>query len=194
LNRKLLEASKRALVFCTTADRGHVSAQIWPESGNIIKVSASNAYGVGLDAAEPVDPESEKVDFMLDGDEIIASGPCYMKTKQDATVNGSSVATALASGIASLIIVLATLEDDSDHIRKRLRKKAVMKRYFKKMYNDDKKRVVIPAKLFDLDYASQSELFSPRFRERFTYVETPSDREEEEKADKSYDEDLDHMY
>jgi hypothetical protein len=179
LNKKLIKASKNALIFCTTADLGHLSEKTWPSTGNIIKVAASNGRGVSRDASEPITPSGEKVDFMIDGDDISVRGPCYMRTKLNTTISGSSVATALAAGIASLVMCLASLDDSSDETRKQLRRKKVMMRFFEdKLFNNKTERVVVPGKLFDKDFTIPPGEHLPPVLQEFAYKATDSDKEE----------------
>jgi hypothetical protein len=142
-------------------------------------VAASNAQGFGRDASEPITPSGEKVDLMIDGDDISARGPCYMRTKRNTTISGSSVATALAAGIASLIMCLAALDDSSGQARTQLRRRKVMMRYFEdKMFNNKTEKVVVPSKLFDKDFTTPQGEHLPPVLQEFVYNATDSDKEE----------------
>ncbi|KUI59785.1 Major intracellular serine protease [Cytospora mali] len=87
----------KALVFCSTADEGAYSGAVWPaEYQEVLRVSATDKYGHLTPRATGL----QDVDIQIPGENIEADGPTYMSIKEK-TVSGSSVATALAAGVAS---------------------------------------------------------------------------------------------
>jgi hypothetical protein len=148
-NEKLKEAIQEAkenniLMFCATADHGSQSRpDIYPASyEEVIVVSASNALGM------PRLESQHDVHMMLDGDKVKAHGPSFMKQCQDAEVSGSSVATALAAGIASLCLLLARMANRGEDAEK-FKDRLMMLRLFRLMQASKSNRVIVPSQLFD---------------------------------------------
>jgi Subtilase family len=139
-------ASGKCLIFCATADEGaHVASKIYPaDCPDVIKVSASDSLYLPL-------PQSQRqVDVMIDGDEIMAHGPKYMRAMAEGRISGSSVATALAAGLASLCMVLgrmASAPEGGD----RFKQAKVMMGLWEKMREgeNDHKKVIVPSLLFE---------------------------------------------
>jgi len=126
------ERKHKALVFCSTADEGAYSGAVWPaEHTGVLRVSATDKYG----HLTPRSNDLQPVDIQIPGENIDAAGPIYMSSSSvGKTVSGSSVATALAAGVASLaLIMLQTFnhlnEKELDHIHTR----ECMKVVFEKM-------------------------------------------------------------
>lgn len=138
------------LVICATADVGaQASVDIWPANcSNVVTISAANAYGL------PMPWSSRDVHAMLHGDQVIAGGPNYMRLPKDARASGSSVATALASGLASLCLFLARMANE-DGTGEQFKKRLVMLAIFRSMQADDLDRVIELSDFFD-------ETFRPR--------------------------------
>lgn len=118
-NERLREAIKNAvrgsathhpiLVFCSTADEGVYSGKIYPaDFEGTMRVAATDKYGTIRSASQP------RVDILVPGEDIEAEGPSYMGEYVKSTVSGSSVATALASGIASLALLLLRTYNETD--------------------------------------------------------------------------------
>jgi hypothetical protein len=107
----------RALIFCATSDEPHDTGSVYPaDFDSTISVCAANARGRRR-------AESRKTgDLMILGECIDADGPSYFKQPKD-LVSGSSVATALATGIASVLLVYAMCaaprEDDWQKFKER---------------------------------------------------------------------------
>ncbi|KIX01497.1 uncharacterized protein Z518_09223 [Rhinocladiella mackenziei CBS 650.93] len=132
------------LVICATADIGaHISDDTWPANcHNVIAISASNAFGL------PMPWSHRNVHAMLDGDQIKTRGPSYMGLDENAYESGSSVATALASGLASLCLFLARMANE-DGKGERFKDQRVMKVVFRTMQENDTDKVVELSKFFD---------------------------------------------
>ena len=147
LENAITAATQKGLVFCSTADIGAQSSfDMWPvDYRNVVAVSASNIYGL------PLLKSSHDVHAMLHGDEVPAHGPNYMRSYKDTRISGSSVATALAAGLASLCLFLARMAN-SDGKAELFKERRAMLWLLRKMQVDD--RVVVPSKLFqDFDFS-----------------------------------------
>jgi len=136
--------AKKVLVICATADVGaHSSADTWPANfENVIAISASNAYGL------PMPWSHRDVHAMLDGDRIRACGPNYMRLDKDASASGSSVATALASGLASLCLFLARMANE-DGMGEKFKDRLVMLALIWSMQANELDRVIELSGFFD---------------------------------------------
>jgi Subtilase family len=157
LYNAIREAAKTTLIFGTTADEGTnaMHEKIWPK--RVIRVSASDSMGHPRPQSEASD---DKVDFLLQGEAIMAYGPKYMDKVAESRISGSSVATALAAGVGSLLLTLARLYDlDDNRHSDRFKKKKHMITLFENLYNNDTDRVVVLGKLlkrkFDYDKLKQ---------------------------------------
>lgn len=116
-------------MFCSTADEGAYSGAMWPaECPGVLRVSATDQYGHLTPRSEGL----EKVDIQMPGENIEATGPSYMNSAAvGKTVSGSSVATALAAGVASLaLIMLQTFNTLNDKERGYIHTKECMKTVF----------------------------------------------------------------
>ncbi|KAK3306078.1 peptidase S8/S53 domain-containing protein [Chaetomium strumarium] len=113
------EAAKNTLIFCSTADRGTGSGPAYPADYNgTVRISATDKYGSLMPASEN---GSHAVNIPVPGEDIPAFGPSYMGDGIEVgTVSGSSVATALAAGIASLSLLMLMVfnDEDKDALRK----------------------------------------------------------------------------
>ena len=114
---------KVPLVFAATGDAGAQPEHSLPASlSSCFAISPSNVFGNQTDYAEiPV-----KQHFLFPGENILSQGPEYLK-KQEPTIDGSSAATALAAGLASMILTLVRLaylnsndDDDDDEVEKKI--------------------------------------------------------------------------
>ncbi|RYP07033.1 hypothetical protein DL764_002792 [Monosporascus ibericus] len=106
-------AAKHTLVFCSTADTGTWSGPAFPADYNdTVRVSATDKYGNLMPAS---DKGSHAVNVPVPGEDIPAFGPSYMgEGIAVGTVSGSSVATALAAGIASLALMMLIVFNGKD--------------------------------------------------------------------------------
>lgn len=109
-NEELRTVFKTALrkgvaVFCSTADKGFVHQVVWPAMYSQAPELMSNVFPMACcnELGRPTEYGSEKLaKYLLPGENL---DPCTLPGKNDpALVSGSSVATAMASGIASIIL------------------------------------------------------------------------------------------
>jgi hypothetical protein len=142
----LLKAVRRAtrknvLVFCSTADIGLVYGKAWPADHHAsISVSASDALG------RPRPQSRDHADLLVSGEDVMADGPNYIKKQTKQSISGSSVATALAAGIASLVLCLTQLVFEEGQWKKFLQKKTMLKAFAE--MRDGKSRNLQPQRLF----------------------------------------------
>lgn len=100
------------LMFCSTADEGAFGGPAYPVDykEHVVSVSATDSWG-GLTSKTD---RHTRVDVSIPGEDLEASAPFYLGNV-GSTVSGSSVATALAVGIASLaLLLLRTYNDGSE--------------------------------------------------------------------------------
>lgn len=107
------------LVFCSVADEGVYSGKVYPlqiDPENTLSVAATDQYGHLTPASLRA---GNKDVIQVPGEAVATGGPSYTfrdfdadvdvdegKKIGDETVSGSSVATALAAGIASLALLM----------------------------------------------------------------------------------------
>ncbi|KAI0005738.1 hypothetical protein F4779DRAFT_34502 [Xylariaceae sp. FL0662B] len=106
LREAIVKASlQRILMFCSTSDQGiYTKDECWPGNfGGCIRVGAAASTGVSLNWVN-----EDKVDFLLPGKNI----PCDVPgTKEKSYESGSSLATAIASGLVGALIYCTRLLD-----------------------------------------------------------------------------------
>ncbi|KAF3069903.1 Minor extracellular protease Epr [Trichoderma lentiforme] len=129
------KSNKRpTLIFCSTADEGVSSEAIYPADyeKNVVKVSATDRWG----QLSAMSRSAKPADIQIPGENIEAVGPAYIGSVFP-TVSGSSVATALAAGIASLALLLLRTYNDLDErqVKEIYSKEGILK-IFKKMEAD----------------------------------------------------------
>ena len=136
-------SSKGILMFCAASDQGKSADLTYPHGSNptSFRIGAAKATGSMVDTVG----DAHKLDFIFPGDQVIVSDDAYDSGLQRLEAHsGSSVATALAAGLAALIIEcvrlgvfytneenidsgLAIRKDDLIKIRKRDNMESAMK-------------------------------------------------------------------
>jgi hypothetical protein len=145
LQKAIEAAAKERLVFCASDDKAERDNTITKNiRSSIIRVAAA-------DSDHRARKRSDKtVDFMIDGEDIAADGPRYMASHFKQNISGSSVATALASGIASLILCIARIANERPDYAEEFRKRDICLKAFKAMIHDgDQDKVIDPTLLFE---------------------------------------------
>ncbi|EXJ88024.1 hypothetical protein A1O1_04951 [Capronia coronata CBS 617.96] len=121
-------AESPILIFSSTADEGVDPGKIFPAAYmETFSVAATDRYGHVRPASQ------EGVDILVPGEDISADGPVYMQKFTRGTVTGSSVATALAAGIASLSLLMLRVFNEDQAAVKEFTRKAQMMAVFQKM-------------------------------------------------------------
>ena len=156
------ESHHPILLFCSGAEEGVWSEKVYPaEHGVAIRVAAADKYGQLL-----ANQDKDDVNIFIPGEDVKVEGPHYMENLQEAVVGGSSVATALASGIASLAMVLLRtfndVEENDDNQNDKTKyqkfyKKAGILEVFKKM-NSEAQGIKV-SKLFPNDSSQLPKLW-----------------------------------
>lgn len=93
------EANREGIVFlCSTADQGNNSSKVFPASyKETIGIAACNSYGKLAPFSSDLD-----ADYFFQGVDVVTEIIPYVKSPQE--ISGSPVATAIAAGVASLIL------------------------------------------------------------------------------------------
>lgn len=107
------------VVFCGTADKGYIMQDVWPAKyakshDCIFPVAACNAHGRLTEYSSETDAQ-----YAFQGEDILASNGNGPIDETERRVSGSSVATAIATGVASLVLACycILLEAPPDMIR-----------------------------------------------------------------------------
>jgi subtilisin family serine protease len=128
-----VNAEHKALVFCAKSDDPYVNEAVPADYSNTISVAAATSRG-------RISTEGSKApDLVILGEDMPAYGPDYAVGRQPTVatkVSGSSVATALASGMASLILMLARRDDELKGRWRLLKDRAVMLALFRRFRFD----------------------------------------------------------
>ncbi|KAF3766654.1 subtilisin-like protein, partial [Cryphonectria parasitica EP155] len=100
----------KVLMFCSSSDGGQFVEETLPASGNrdhVFRIGAASADGTPFSWAGPV----EKLDYILPGVDVVKRRPGHgrgrlLKEKMEEMKSdtGSSVATALAAGLAAMVL------------------------------------------------------------------------------------------
>jgi hypothetical protein len=116
------------VIICSTADQGNNSSKVWPASyeEGPIAVAACNSYGKLAPFSSDIGAH-----YFFHGMDIATEMIPYMKSPQE--ISGSSVATAIAAGVASLILACHRIVYPN---LKKNERKMVVNRHFKKMALD----------------------------------------------------------
>lgn len=143
-------SSKGILMFCSTGDQGKCANDyIYPAClPNVFKIGAAKPSGNDWDW-------TEDSHFTFPGEDLKVEIPSYIGSGEDSRASGSFLATALASGLAALILYCIDATDN-DQLRKRARSYILMEKAFKKMTKADQPKYIrawewLKPELADLD-------------------------------------------
>jgi len=99
-NRFLDAARERILLFCATGDQASDAKPSYPAKyGQVMALASANSLGL-----KSLEAEDKNVQFYMPTEGVKTEGPSYLPNKP---VKGSSAATAVAAGLASLILTCA---------------------------------------------------------------------------------------
>ncbi|KAJ5115714.1 subtilisin-like protein [Penicillium angulare] len=137
---------RATLMFCSTADEGAFSGTIYPAhyKDHVIRVSGTDDWGYQTSQSKGDSP----ADVLIPGEKAQAGGPGYIGNIQD-TVSGSSVATALAVGLASLALQLLRARNGNNSRMNEFYTKLGMMKVFNKM-REEENSVLKLNKLFSI--------------------------------------------
>lgn len=146
-----LASSKNILMFCSTGDQGKCA-----NDDNIYPACLPSVFKIG--AAKPSGNDrdwTEASHFTFPGEDLKVEIPSYIGSGEDSRASGSSLATALASGLAALILYCIDATNN-DQLRERARSYISMKKAFKKMTKTDQPKYIrawewLKPELADLD-------------------------------------------
>ncbi|KAF4451630.1 hypothetical protein F53441_5486 [Fusarium austroafricanum] len=103
LDRAVIEAANaNILMFCSAMDKGAKQTATYPSKATpnkIFTIGAANASGASVDYVGNL----TNINYTFPGDKVEVDGGPTLTTSQE-VVDGSSVATALAAGLAALIL------------------------------------------------------------------------------------------
>ncbi|KAK3684174.1 hypothetical protein B0T22DRAFT_469804 [Podospora appendiculata] len=136
----------RALVFCAKSDELYADDVYPADYPTTISVAAATSRGrIGTEG-------SKAPDLLILGENMPAYGPEYslVKNEKESKISGSSVATALASGMASLMLMLAKRDVVLKESWQLLKNKKVILEVFERFKTDKSSAVtyVNPAMVF----------------------------------------------
>ncbi|KAI0101767.1 hypothetical protein GGR51DRAFT_529279 [Nemania sp. FL0031] len=103
-------ASKGILMFCAATDQGAYKDTTYPAASStkkIFKIGAAEASGAALKWLG----DQTLVDFIMPGHQVVTEQRDDPRIKNSTALTGSSVATALASGLAAVILYTVQLAD-----------------------------------------------------------------------------------
>lgn len=130
LEKDLTEAVKRAatkeiLMFCSTGDKGGCkNGQIFPAClDGVFRIGAANSSG-----KERAETEIDS-HYLLPGENLQTEMPSHIKSGVVSPVSGSSLATALASGLAALLLYCIDCKDNKK-LREAARRRSRMLKAF----------------------------------------------------------------
>jgi hypothetical protein len=118
---------KDILIFCATSDDAEPIGEVYPaDYEDTISVMAADRFGRRLAKVR------REVDLLVLGENVAASGPSWISNKAEC-ISGSSVATALASGIASVLLVYAMCASEDPNSWTKFKTKKHMLKLFQQM-------------------------------------------------------------
>ncbi|KAK0612770.1 peptidase S8/S53 domain-containing protein [Bombardia bombarda] len=143
---KATEKQHRALVLCAKSDELYADDVFPADYLSTISVAAATSRGrIGTEG-------SKAPDLLILGENMPADGPNFLKRvgKEESKISGSSVATALASGIASMMLMLAKRDVVLKESWELLKIKEVMLGVFERFKTDKSSKVIYvnPALIF----------------------------------------------
>lgn len=101
VNRALTEG---IVMVCSTADEGRNQPEAWPAAN-----SQTMAIGACDESGVPIHASSTVVDYFLLGEKVLYDSAQGLEFREE--ISGSSVATAIAAGIASLCLSCWQIDD-----------------------------------------------------------------------------------
>ncbi|KAL8743053.1 MAG: hypothetical protein Q9190_004554 [Brigantiaea leucoxantha] len=129
-------ASAGIVMLCSAHDEGSNIDKAWPASYNdTITISACDEYG------NPLRVTNQHYHYALRGKEVAAGVVPFLKS--DDRISGSSVATAVAAGLSSLILSCDRLANPSKRYNDRDDRRKVIDGQFKSMLPENKSHILL---------------------------------------------------
>ena len=102
LEKKIHEAAQNSLIFCTTGDNGASAKTSYPAGFK----SPFKICSCAINGRPSANAESEQAEFYLPAENLDIKIPKYVNQSQQRVSGDSSAATAIAAGLAALILAL----------------------------------------------------------------------------------------
>jgi len=103
LERKIQEAGGKSLIFCATGDKGPSAKESYPAAfPSPFKICSCSVSG-----QPSANAEIDNTEFYIPAEELYVDLPQYLNQGKKGSADGSSAATAVAAGLAALILSLA---------------------------------------------------------------------------------------
>lgn len=132
------------VMMCSTHDQGSNISRAWPaEASETFAIAACDEYG-----RMPRDLEDSKYAFKLQGLNIPAGDIPFLESS--GSISGSSVATAIASGLSSLILSCAHLNNPTEAYQG-VMKRALVKKYLENMQSSSGSKYLLLEKFGNID-------------------------------------------
>ncbi|KAM0554850.1 hypothetical protein ACHAPJ_006585 [Fusarium lateritium] len=137
------------IVIASTAGEAHKQEEAYPANyAEVIKIAATDLRG-----KETPESLASLADYMFPGDRIVAETTFLGTSNPSSEISGTSVATAIASGVASLILAchrlsLSTQMMETPWAEHKKQKREVVKRVFNSIV-DNKGKFVKPWLFFN---------------------------------------------
>ncbi|KAH0563333.1 hypothetical protein GP486_002095 [Trichoglossum hirsutum] len=137
-------ASKHILIICSRADLGAIAKDTFPADykDQVISISATTRN------LKPRADAEARASFLMVGEDILADGPKYIGAGLSDRISGSSVATALVAGIASLILTHDRYANPEDNTRRVYHRRSEMAKFFERHMVPGGKNVLQPSHIF----------------------------------------------
>ena len=103
LETEIQEAAKNSLIFCATGDKGPTAKESYPAGFKTpFKICSCSISGQPSNNAE-----TKNAEFYLPAEDLNVAIPKYLNQGDKGAADGSSAATAIAAGLATLLLSLA---------------------------------------------------------------------------------------
>lgn len=124
-------STKGIVLICSSADEGNNMPEVWPASyKETIDIAACDEWGY-------LSPYSNvRAKYYFQGQKIIADATQFSDSRDE--IGGSSVSTALAAGVASLILACCKIDGDEPI---KLKRREKVEQWFDEMKGQDPKYV-----------------------------------------------------
>ncbi|KAI0593784.1 hypothetical protein F4775DRAFT_596851 [Biscogniauxia sp. FL1348] len=133
------------VLLCSTHDQGSNVSKAWPaDSAETITVTACDEYG-----ALPRPTNEDKYKHKLHGFNVAAGAIPFLESTD--RVSGSSVATAIATGLSSLILSCLRLANDNRLPLTGMRRKTEVEKHLNAMHSSEGSKYVLLEKFGHID-------------------------------------------
>jgi hypothetical protein len=146
-----LATRAKITVICSTADKGQDGEKVWPAHWpETISVSAASEHGARLEKSQ------KEVDVLMLGKNVSVKGPTYITKGSDDPISGSSVATALTTGVASLMLTFTRYANKNPEHWSYFKDPDKLRDLFKLMHHEGTKRPLVDPPILFVDKLNKS--------------------------------------